>query len=201
MLFAKGLRGVSRLHLMLGIFGYLASPLWLAFLLTFNWIYWFQKYTGLSDIPVHAFMPYPANLSGTAHALLIFVICMVVIMLPKIAGAALTSRATGRAGAHFGGLRARHRRRGRRNRFFHAARAAAHALAHALRRHQSARHQRRLEPRKSAPPTARPGFTPLRRHWGHTLIGLVWGAFMWGLDRTLFWWFTPVLAGMVCPFR
>ena len=22
----------------------------------------------------------------------------------------------------------------------------------------------------------------LRRHWGHTLIGLVWGAFMWWLD-------------------
>jgi membrane glycosyltransferase len=37
----------------------------------------------------------------------------------------------------------------------------------------------------------------LQRHWGHTLIGLVWGAFMWWLDKTLFWWFTPVLAGMV----
>src|SRR5208282_3699554 len=30
----------------------------------------------------------------------------------------------------------------------------------------------------------------VRRHWGHTLIGLIWGAFMWQLDRTLFWWFT-----------
>ena len=36
-----------------------------------------------------------------------------------------------------------------------------------------------------------------QRHWGHTLIGVVWGAFMWSLDPTLFWWFTPVLAGMV----
>ena len=48
-LFAKGLRGVSRMHLILGIFGYLASPLWLAFMLTFNWIYCYQQYTGLSD--------------------------------------------------------------------------------------------------------------------------------------------------------
>src|SRR5665213_3273844 len=79
-LFAKGLRGVSRLHLLLGIFGYLSGPLWLAFLLTFNWIFWFQKYTGLSEITVHAHV---INLSGTAHALLIFVICMIVIMLPK----------------------------------------------------------------------------------------------------------------------
>jgi membrane glycosyltransferase len=37
----------------------------------------------------------------------------------------------------------------------------------------------------------------LRRHWGHTLIGLIWGVLMWQLDETLFWWFTPVLAGMV----
>src|SRR5476651_525664 len=69
-LFAKGLRGVSRLHLILGICGYLAGPLWLAFLLTFNWIYWYQKYTQLSDIPVQAFTPFLSNLSGTAHALL-----------------------------------------------------------------------------------------------------------------------------------
>ena len=39
--------------------------------------------TDLSDHPVPAFTPYLHNLSGTAHALLIFVICMVVIMLPK----------------------------------------------------------------------------------------------------------------------
>jgi membrane glycosyltransferase len=35
-----------------------------------------------------------------------------------------------------------------------------------------------------------------KRHWGHTLIGIVWGVFMWELDPTLFWWFTPVLAGL-----
>ena len=56
-LFAKGLRGVSRMHLILGIFGYLAGPLWLAFMLTFNWIYWYQKYTGFSNISVQAFNP------------------------------------------------------------------------------------------------------------------------------------------------
>jgi membrane glycosyltransferase len=37
----------------------------------------------------------------------------------------------------------------------------------------------------------------IRRHWGHTLIGLVWGVFMWQLDQVLFWWFTPVFTGMV----
>jgi len=37
----------------------------------------------------------------------------------------------------------------------------------------------------------------IRRHWGHTLIGLVWGVFMWRLSPILFWWFTPVFTGMV----
>ena len=92
---------------------------------------------------------------------------------------------------------ARDGRRGRRNHFFHAARALAHALAHAVRRHQSARHQRRLGDAK----------TLRRRHdlavMPRNGIGVtrssasVWGAFMWQLEPTLFWWFTPVLAGMV----
>ena len=55
---------MSRLHLLLGIFGYLAGPLWLLFLLTFNWIWGFQKFTGLSNITVHAFTPY-LNLSAS----------------------------------------------------------------------------------------------------------------------------------------
>jgi membrane glycosyltransferase len=38
----------------------------------------------------------------------------------------------------------------------------------------------------------------IRRHWGHTLIGVIWGVLAWQLDRTTFWWFVPVLAGMVC---
>jgi membrane glycosyltransferase len=36
-----------------------------------------------------------------------------------------------------------------------------------------------------------------QRHWGHMLIGIVWGWFIWQLDPRLFWWFTPVWAGMV----
>jgi membrane glycosyltransferase len=37
----------------------------------------------------------------------------------------------------------------------------------------------------------------IRRHWGHTLVGMVWGGLIWWLDRPAFWWFIPVLAGMV----
>jgi len=193
-LFARGLRGVSRLHLILGICGYLAGPLWLGFLLAFNWIHWFQKHTGLSDVPVHAFTWF-LNLSATAHAFLIFVICMVVIMMPKALALIELAYDTQRRHA-FGGLQ----------------RAAVSVVAETV---FSTLHAPLLmlwhtrfvvtnllgvsvgwsTQKRAADGTA--WTFAIRRHWGHTLIGIIWGAFMWWLGRSLFWWFTPVLAGMV----
>jgi len=190
-LFAKGLRGVSRLHLILGICGYLAGPLWLLFLITFNWIHWYQKHTRLSEITVHGYL---TNLSGTAHALLLFVICMVVIMLPK-ALALIDLAFDGVRRRAFGGL----------------TRATLGVVGETI---FSTLHAPLLmlwhtqfvltnlfgatvswgPQRRAADGTAWP--TAVARHWWQTLVGLIWGAFMWQLDQTLFWWFTPVLAGM-----
>jgi len=194
-LFAKGLRGVSRLHLILGICGYLAGPLWLAFLLTFNWIRASQKFTGLSDITVQAFNPYLANWSGTAHALLVFVICMVVIMLPKFLALIDLANDWPRRRA-YGGL----------------ARATAGVVGETI---FSTLHAPLLmlwhtrfvltnlfgisvgwSPQKRAA-DGTTWLYALQRHWGHVLIGVVWGVFMWQLEPAMFWWFTPVLAGMV----
>jgi membrane glycosyltransferase len=192
--FAKGLRGVSRMHLILGICGYLAGPLWLAFLLTFNWIYWYQKYTGLSDIPVQSFNPYLSGLSGTAHALLIFIICMVVIMLPKFLALIDLARDWPRRKS-FGGL----------------ARTAGAVVGETV---FSTLHAPLLmlwhtrfvitnvlgisvgwaTQKRSADGTD--WLYAAQRHWGHVLIGVLWGVFMWRLDPVLFWWFTPVLTGM-----
>ncbi len=194
-LFTKGLRGVSRLHLILGIMGYLAGPLWLAFLITFNWIFWFQNFTDLSIITVQAFTPYLSNLSGTAHAFLIFTICMVVIMLPKIL--ALIDLGQDRE---------------RRRQFGGMGRATVSVVGETI---FSTLHAPLLmlwhtrfvitnilgmsvgwkTQQREADGTA--WTFAMRRHWGHTLIGVMWGAFAWQLDKPLFWWFTPVLAGMV----
>ena len=193
-LFAKGLRGVSRLHLILGICGYLAGPLWLAFLLTFNWIYWYQKYTELSNIPVQAFTPFLSDLSGTAHALLVFVICMVVLMLPKFLALIDLANDWPRRKV-FGGLgRATISVAG--ETIFSTLHAPLLMLWHTrfvvtnfLGSSVGWTSQKR----------AAGGTTwtfALQRHWGHTLIGIIWGAFMWQLEPKLFWWFTPVLAGM-----
>jgi membrane glycosyltransferase len=193
-LFAKGLRGVNRLHLLLGICGYLAGPLWLAFLLTFNWIHWYQKYTGLSNITVHALTPY-LNLSGTAHAFLIFVICMGVLFLPK-ALALIDLAFDWERRRAFGGLA-----RATVGVVGETAFSTLHAPLLML------WHTRFVvtnlfgitvgwSQQKRGSDGTTWGFA-IRRHWGHTLIGLVWGVFMWRLNPYLFWWFTPVFTGMV----
>jgi len=193
-LFAKGLRGVSRLHLVLGICGYLAGPLWLLFLITFNWIYWYQKNSGLSDITLPAFNPYLANWSGTAHALLVFVICMVVIMLPK-ALALIDLAFDWQRRRAFGGL-ARTTLGVVGETIFSTLHAPLLMLWHT---HFVITNLLGVSvgwaPQKRAADGAA-WVSAVRRHWWHTLVGLIWGAFMWQLDRTLFWWFTPVLAGM-----
>ncbi len=194
-LFAKGLRGVSRLHLILGIFGYVASPLWLAFLVTFDWIYCMQKSTGLSNITVESFNPYLKNLSGTQHALLIFTICMAVIMLPKLLSLIDLARDWPRR-AQFGGL------------FKAACGVVGETIFSTLHAPLLMLWHTRFvltnlagisvgwaTQKRSADGTD--WLYAVQRHWGHTLIGVAWGWFMWRLDPGLFWWFTPVLAGMV----
>ena len=192
-LFAKGLRGVSRLHLILGVCGYLSGPLWLMFLLCFNWLFWYQKFTGLSTITTPSLLGNWSG-SGTAEALLIFSICMVVIMLPKFLALIDLARDLPRRRA-FGGL----------------ARTAAGVVGETV---FSTLHAPLLmlwhtrfvvtnvlgigvgwtTQKRSADGTD--WLYAVQRHWGHTLIGVLWGVFMWRLNPTLFWWFTPVLAGM-----
>ncbi|MEZ5430560.1 MAG: hypothetical protein R3F31_05140 [Verrucomicrobiales bacterium] len=88
LLFAKGLRGISRLHLSLGILGYLSSPLWLLFLLLGTWLVARRRLLegNLSDLPaVEAFTPY-LRIGAEAHGLLVFGITMTILFLPKIFG-------------------------------------------------------------------------------------------------------------------
>jgi membrane glycosyltransferase len=189
-LFFNGLKGVSRLHLMFGIFGYLASPLWLAFLITFNWILWYQKYTGLSVITMNSFF---TNLSGTAQALLVFITCMAVLMLPKflavvdLARDAERRRAFGGLGRVTGGV------------VLETLFSTLHAPLQML-WHTRFVLTNLLGVSVGWKTQKRAGGTSwafaFQRHWGHMLIGFIWGIFMWELSPTLFWWFTPVFAGM-----
>jgi membrane glycosyltransferase len=190
---ARGLRGVSRVHLAMGILGYLASPLWLLFLLTFNWMLWSKKHSGLSDIMVRNFTPY-INLSGTEHAFLIFVICMAVLFLPKVLALVdlaldrLRLRAFGGIACAAAGVVA--------ETAFSALQAPIQMLWHTwfvvaalLGVDTQWGPQQRVAVGVGWAEAA-------RRHAVHTLIGLVWGAAVWRLDHPTFWWFAPVMGGM-----
>jgi membrane glycosyltransferase len=193
-LFARGLRGASRIHLISGIFGYLASPFWLLFLVTFNWMWGFQKYTGLSDIPVEGFTPY-LRLTPTEHAFLVFMICMCVLFLPKVLALVDIARDRERLRS-FGGF----------------ARTAASTVAETVFSTLHAPLQMLWHTRfvitillgmgvKWGPQNRTADGTPweyaVRRHWGHTLVGVLWGGFIWWLEPTVFYWFLPVCLGMV----
>jgi membrane glycosyltransferase len=194
-IWAKGLRGFSRLHLAMGIMGYLSSPLWLFFLLTFNWMLWYEGQTGLSRITVRAFTPFLPGVNSTEHAFLIFVICMVVLFLPKVLALVDLAFDKERRRA-FGGLT---------NATVAAIAETTFSALHAPL--QMLWHSKFIAasllgagvhwgPQKRAADGI--AWTEaVRQHWAHTVVGLVWGGAIWRLDRAAFWWFMPVMAGMV----
>ena len=193
-LFARGLRGTSRLHLVQGIFGYLSGPLWFLFLITFTWIWGFQKFTGLSNITVHSWTSY-LNLSGSEHAFLIFLVCMSVILLPKLLALVDILLAPEEQRA-FGGLP-----KVAVSTVLETAFSTLHAPLQML------WHLRFVitivlgmsvhwgTQKRTAKGT---GWLPaIQRHWGHTLTGAAWGGLVWWLAPSTFWWFVPVFTGML----
>lgn len=193
LLLAKGLRGISRVHLILGIFGYLSGPLWLAFLLTFSFIRWTDLLSELTMLPVRGFFPY-LNLSATAHAFFIFFICMTVIMLPKVLALLDLALDPERRRA-FGGL----------------ARTTLSVVGETIFSTLHAPLQMLWHTRFAITILLGMGVSwgtqnrdadgtewayALRRHWGHILVGVVWGGLVLWLDQITFWWFLPVLLGM-----
>jgi len=193
-LFARGLHGNSRIHLLFGILGYLAGPLWLAFLVVSTWILWYRENTGLSEIVVGAFTPM-ITLSQTGHALLIFGMVMTVLFLPKVLSLVDLAldpprrRAFGGIGSALAGAAA--------ETVFSALHAPLQMLFHTkfVAATLAGTSVHWTAQRRGGDGTS--WGAALRQHAGQTGLGLAWGALMWWLDPKSFWWFTPVLAGMV----
>ena len=192
-LFARGLRDASRWHLALGILGYLSGPLWLLFLITFDWTRAFHAFTGLSDITVHAFTPFLA-LSGPNHALLIFLICMFLLLLPKVL-AVIDLAFDWQRQRSFGGLL-----NTAGGVLVETLFSTLHAPLQMLWHTQFVVTSLLGRAVKWGPQERAAAGTPwpeaIRRHGIHTAIGLIWGSLEWWLDRRMFWWFIPVFAGM-----
>ncbi len=195
--FGRGLRGISRIHLLMGIFGYLASPLWLLFLIAFNWELWNLKSSELSRIVVGSRLsvPWLESLSGRQHAFLIFVVCMCVLFLPKVL--ALIDLAFDRERRkQFGGLQ-RATVSAVLETFFSSLHAPLQMLWHSkfVATIVFGMGVNWGPQKRSA--DGIPWAEAFRQHWAHTLIGVLWGAAVWKLDQATFWWFLPVLLGML----
>jgi membrane glycosyltransferase len=191
---ARGLRGGSRLHLAMGVLGYLASPLWLLFLLTFNWMLWYEAHTGLSRITARPLTPF-LKINATQHAFLIFAICMAMLFLPKVLALVDLARDAPRRRA-FGGMA-----RATLGAIAETAFSTLHAPLQMLWHSQFVSASLLLfgvhwgPQKRTADGIA--WSEAIRRHWLHTGIGLVWGTAIWRLDHPAFWWFAPVVLGMV----
>jgi membrane glycosyltransferase len=193
-LFGRGLRGISRVHLLFGIFAYLSGPLWLLFLLSFNAQFFLRRATGLSEITVRSWTPY-LKISAAHHALLVFGLATFILLIPKVL--ALIDLALDRERARtFGGM-------GRASLsaflelLFSTLQAPLLMLWHtefvlsAL---------LGVSVNWAAQKRAAQGTTwayAFRNFWKQTLVGIVWALITWRTDPALLPWMTPVLLGMV----
>lgn len=193
-LFAHKIRGISRLHFLFGIFGYASGPLWLLFLLAFNAQYFFHKSTGLSDITVRSWTPF-LRLNATNHALLVFGLATLTLLLPKFL--ALIDLAHDRDRSRkFGGWP-----RACLSAFLELLYSTLQAPVLMLWHTQFVvstllgssvgwgTQNRGAEGTSWAYAT--------RQLWKHTFIGIIWGYAVWRIDPALLGWFSPVLLGML----
>ncbi len=192
---APGFHPLSRLHFALGILSYLASPLWLAFLVLSTAIVYRFKATGLTPLPVDSFAEHLSWRFQT-EAVLLLGLTLGLLFLPKIL-ALLELRARPAEVAAFGGwmrlvggilLET----------VLFTLLAPVLMLFHTkfvvltlLRRSVGWKTQRR----------GRDGESDWREsvstHAGHTALGVIWLALAWWINPMLAAWMSPILAGFI----
>ena len=194
LLAAEGLHPTSRLHLLMGILAYAASPLWLLFLLLSTLLLYRQHATGLTFIARDSLF-FGLNLDFRAQAAALFAGTLTLLFLPKVL--ALLDLALRRGAAAFGGWRC----------VLPGAlveTVGSALLAPVLMLFHSKFILWTLLGRGVAWVAQRRGGdgTPdwreaILTHAGHTATGLVWGAAALALDPVFFVWLLPVLVGPV----
>lgn len=193
LVFARGLRGVSRIHLLFGIFGYLSSPIWLIFMIAFFWMWAVGKMSGLSHIAVHSWMD-QLNITPAHQALAIFIFCMFLLFAPRVLAiidAALDRRRRAAYGG-LGGILA--------STLGETIFSSLHAPLQMLWHTQfvitillgQGSHWASQD-RVAMGTTWRNAF---RNQWWQTAIGFIWGGLIWLFARDTFWWFSPLFFGM-----
>ncbi len=194
LLFCRGLHLVNRVHLCMGIMGYVASPLWLL-LMALTTAGVLQERL----LPHRYFKgrsPFPNwQISVNSQAILLFVAVMMLLLMPKILSILHYVRSRTRA-AGFGG------------RFRLTLSVVCEVLLSTLLAPNLAFLQARFvlgilmgrnvkwdaQDRGDTDTSFREA---LRRHWQSTLLGIAWAVLLAFTVPTLIEWFSPVIAGLV----
>ena len=191
----EGFHPVNRLHFSMGILSYLASPLWLVFLVLSTAIALRFKATGLTPLPVDSFADLVAWRFGT-EAVLLLSLTLGLLFLPKIL-ALIDVRTRSADVAAFGGqlrLELGMLTETLLSTLFAPVLMLFHTKFIVLtlcRRSIGWKTQRR----------GRDGESDWREsvatHVGHTLVGLAWLALAWWINPRLALWMSPILAGFI----
>ncbi len=195
LLFTPGLHLVSRIHLWMGVMSYLSAPLWLLLLLL-------STAEGLQEtLGRHPYFPRAQTLFPTwqisvqHRAAVLFAVVMVLLFVPKLFSLLLHLRKRELA-AGFGG-RLKLTASVLLETLFSALLAPILALVR-TRFVAGTLLGRKVEwhaqQRKDLQTTFREA---VRRHLAITLIGVAWSALFLFAAPRLFWWFSPVLVGLV----
>jgi membrane glycosyltransferase len=195
LLFTPGLHFVNRLHLMMGVMAYVASPLWILMLIL-------SAAEGIKEtLGKHPYFPtirslFPQwKISVERQAIWLFVLVMSMLILPKLLSLLVHLREPKRR-AQFGGS------------FKLVLSVVLETLASTLLAPNLAYLQTRFlfgilmgksvkwetQQREDHGTSFREA---LRRHWLGTLLGLLWSALLLSTVPKLFWWFSPFCLGLV----
>ncbi|MEQ8234566.1 MAG: glucans biosynthesis glucosyltransferase MdoH [Gammaproteobacteria bacterium] len=191
---ARGWRGLGRLHLAMGAMSYLASPLWLLFLLLAAVDAWFEARETPNYFFAHSLFPVWPDSHAFALTT-VLAVTLAILFVPKVLAWCLYVCEPERWREHHGPCAA-------------AASVVLETLFSAivapvlmlfqskfvaailLRRDVGWPSQQREDHATSLGDA-------LRAHGGQTLVGTAAGIATWLYVPTFFWWFTPVLAGLL----
>ncbi|MCU0734308.1 MAG: glucans biosynthesis glucosyltransferase MdoH [Methylotetracoccus sp.] len=194
MIFARGFSGLSKLHFTMGVMSYLSSPLWFLFLLVTG----FEAYVQSQTMPVYffgdnLFPVWPESYAVEMTTVLLVTLAM--LFLPKVWGLILFL-VRGKQRKAYGG-------------FFRVLLSVvlesvfSVLTAPILMLYQTKFVIAILSRRSTGWPPQQRGDHRLSlkeailAHGGQTLIGLLVGVVSYLYVPSFFWWFTPVLAGLV----
>ncbi len=194
MVFARGFSGLSKLHMLMGIMSYLSSPLWFLFLMVTG----FEAYVQSQTMPVYffgdnLFPVWPESYAVEMTTVLLVTLAM--LFLPKLWGLILFV-VRGKQRKAYGGF----------------IRVVLSVLlesvfsvltAPILMLYQTKFVLAILSRRSTGWPAQQRGDHRLGlkeatlAHGGQTLVGIIAGVVSYHYVPSFFWWFTPVLAGLV----